>query len=225
MMKFYIAIIVFFSVSLQASGQESMYELFIVGNTNLFLPGTSPARGIYPILGYDKTTSPKILIGGFGAGVSVFRPIAETLTLKGQANLSKHTYWDEPLDLRGSNNEPLGTFEYASSDLAIGINATMHYFFSRRMSVGTGLGAQVFTVTLSRTPEFKNGEIAKTASFNRYYKPFLPVVPVELSFKGENLLFNIRYEHGLSNRYKSTLAGYKTDRSGLLYFEVGFKIN
>lgn len=224
MMKFCFVFLAFSCVSQVASAQGPKYEIFVVGNTNLYLPGKSSDQGVYPILWYDKATSPKLLIGGFGAGIAAFRNVAEALTLKGQANVLKQTYWDEPLELRGISNEPLGNFEYGSSDFALGINATLHYFFSGRMSVGTGLGAQLFTVTLSRTPEFINGKVSKTAVVNHYYKPFLPMVPVELSFKGDNVLFNIRYEQGLSNRYKKPLAEYKSVRASALYFEVGFKI-
>ena len=222
-MKFWITI-VFLSLVLHASGQESDFEFFIVVNANLCLPGKAANRGVYPILWYDKTTSPKLLIGGFGAGLAALRPLGEALTLKGQASLSKHTYWDEPIELRGGNNEPLGVFEYGSSDFSLGLNATVHYSLSQRMSVGTGLGAQLFTETLSRIPVFRNGEVEKRASVNHYYRAFLPLLPVELSFKGDNMLFNIRYEHGLSNRFKKPLAEYKKDKSGVLYFEVAFKI-
>lgn len=212
-------------LSAGAFAQERQYEFFIVGNTNLYFPGNGSGKGIYPILWYDKTTKPKILIGGFGVGVSVFRAITEKVGVKGQANVSKNAYWDEAMELRGYNNEPLGHFQYGSSDFSVGIGGILHYFLSRKMSVGTGLGARLFTITLSRMPVFENFElVADDFAVNRYNKTILPVIPVEWSLKGEKLLFNIRYEYGLSNRYKADLAEYKKERFGVLYFEVGWRI-
>jgi hypothetical protein len=212
-------------LSASTFAQDRQHEFFIVGNTNLYLPGNGSENGIYPILWYDKTTKPKVLIGGFGVGVSIFRSLSENFSLKGQANFSKNTYWDEPMELRGYMNEPLGHFQYGSSDFSLGINGTVHYFLSDKMSVGTGFGARLFTLTLSRIPAFENsGLFAGDISINHYNKTILPVIPIEWSLKGEKLLFDIRYEYGLSNRYKAELAKYTTDRFSVLYFEVGFRL-
>ena len=207
------------------SAQERDYEFFIVANTNLYLPGAGSDKGIYPILWYDKSTKPKVLIGGFGVGVSVFRSVSENVSLKGQMNFSKNAYWDEPMELRGYNNEPLGDFKYGSSDFSLGIGGTAHYFLSDKISVGAGLGARLFTFTLSRTPAFDNSGMRDDGSaINHYNKRILPVVPIEWSLKGEKMLYGIRYEYGLLNRYKGALAEFKEDRFGVLYFEVGWRV-
>jgi hypothetical protein len=211
-------------LSASTFAQERQYEFFIVGNTNLYLPGKGSEKGIYPILWYDKTTKPKVLIGGFGIGLSVFRSLSENLSLKGQANFSRNTYWDEPMDLRGYMNEPLGHFQYGSADFSLGINGAVHYFLSDKMSVGTGFGVRLFTLTVSRTPGFENFELADNISKNHYNKRISPVIPVEWSLKGGKLLFGIRYEYGLSNRYKAGLAEFKSDRFSVLYFEMGLRI-
>jgi hypothetical protein len=224
-MKLYFFTIMAWVISIPTFPQESGFEYFVVLNANLYLPGSPGNKGVYPILWYDQTTKPKVLIGGFGAGFSVFRSLTENLGLKAQANLSRHTYWDEPIELRGDQNEPLGEFTFGSSDYAIGLTSTLHYYFSKKLSIGTGLGAQLFTLTLSRTPKFEGFELTRgDITMNHYYKTFLPVLPVELSLKAKRLLFNIRYEHGLSNRYKHDLARYNKDTFSLLYFELGFRI-
>lgn len=98
-----------------------------------------------------------------------------------------------------------------------------HYFLTEKISIGTGLGGQILLISLSRMPEIYDSKAA--VAVNRYYKPFMPTLPVELSFKSKKNLFTIRYEHGLLNRYKKDLAAYKKDKFGLLSFEVGFKLN
>lgn len=205
--------------------QESPYSCFIVVNTNLYFPGQGSNKGMYPSLGFDKTAEPKLLIGGFGVGISGFRYLKRSVRVKGQANFSKHAYWDEPYELRSANNEPLGHVIGGSADYAFGVTTAIHYSISEKVSIGTGLGAQVMLFTLSRIPEIVDFEFVPGAfSMHRYSKLVLPFVPFELSWTGNKLLWNIRYEYGLSNRFKRELAQYKTDRFSSLYFEVGWRI-
>jgi hypothetical protein len=221
-MNKYYALIFISLFGKSAFSQDAVYEYHIVANANLYVPTHGSNKGLYPIIGYDETADPKLLIGGFGVGFSALRSVKEHLGLKAQVNLSKHTYWDEPVDLRGVNNEPLGTFLSGSSDYSLGLTGTVHYFISKKMSVGTGLGAQLLTITVSRLIELNKK--TDQVSVEQYYKPFLPVLPIEWSLRGKKVLYNIRYEHGLSNRYKNGLNDYKTDRFGLVYFELGFKL-
>jgi hypothetical protein len=208
-----------------AFGQQTDFQWFVAPNVNLYLPVGTPYKGAYPVLWYDKETSPKVLIGGFGVGVSALKPYGEKLTLKGQANLSKHTYWDEPIVLTDENGGPVKDYLTASFDYTLGLTATGHYQFTRSFSAGTGLGGQVLLVALTRLPPnyFTGPDEEQTATL-RYYKRMVPMLPVELSLKLEKVLFNVRYEHGLLNRLKRPLTDYQTDRFGLLTFEVGFRL-
>jgi len=208
-----------------AFGQQTGIQWFIAPNLNAYLPLNTPGKGTYPVLWYDSETSPKVLVGGIGVGVSALKPYGEKVTLKGQANLSKHTYWDEPFIITDENGGPIRSFLSASSDYALGIAATAHFQFTGRFSAGTGLGSQVLLTSLTRLPpDYFAGSEERQVATNRYYKRVLPVLPVELSLKLEKVLFNVRYEHGLLNRLKRELAQYKTDRFGLLTFEVGFRL-
>lgn len=208
-----------------AFGQQTGIQWFITPNVNLYLPMGNPYKGTYPVLWYDKNTSPKVLIGGFGVGVSALKPSGEKVTLKGQANLSKHTYWDEPIVITDQNGGPITDYVAGSSDYTLGITATAHYQFTDRFSVGTGLGSQVLLVSVVRLPpNYFTGPDEEQTGTSRYYKRVLPMLPVEVSLKLEKVLFNVRYEHGLLNRIKGELAQYKTDRFGLLTFEFGFRL-
>lgn len=208
-----------------AFGQQTGIQWFITPNVNLYLPLGTSYKGVYPVLWYDKETTPKVLIGGFGVGVSALKPYGEKVTLKGQANVSKHTYWDEPIVMIDENGGPIRDYVAASSDYSLGITATGHYQFTGKFSAGTGLGGQVLLVSLVRLPpNYFTGPDREQIGTSRYYKRLLPMLPVELSLKLEKVLFNVRYEHGLLNRIKGELAQYKTDRFGLLTFEVGFRL-
>lgn len=207
-----------------AFGQQTGIQWFLAPSLNLYLPVNTPGKGVYPVLWFDSQTSPKVLIGGIGVGVSALKPYGGKLTLKGQANVSKHTYWDEPFVITDENGGPIRDFQSASSDYTLGIAATAHYQFTGGFSAGTGLGSRVLLVSLTRLPpDYFAGTEDRQLAANRYYKRLVPVVPVELSLKSERMLFNLRYEHGLLNRLKRELSEYKTDRFGLLTFEVGFR--
>jgi hypothetical protein len=220
--RIYIFLLSFFAVSTPGFCQLANAEYYLTVNGNLYLPFKNPQKGIYPILGYDKGTDAKVLIGGWGAGIAACQPIKRKLNLKGEVNLSKHTYWDEPVTFSNESGSALGPFVAGSSDYAIGITATAQYFFTNKLAIGTGVGSQLLLVSLSRLPKIYDSE--KLIAVNRYYKPIMPTWPVELSYKLQKKLFNVRYEHGLVNRLKGDLKRVKNDRYGLLSFEVGFKI-
>jgi hypothetical protein len=207
-------------------GQQRDLEWFVSPNVNMYIPVNTPGKGTYPILWYDKKTQPKVLVGGFGIGTSVLKPFRENLTLKGRGNVSKQNYWDAPITLTDQNGSPLADFQSSSSDYNLGLAATLHYQLTPAFSAGTGLGTQVLLYSLTRLPGYDGGVNPKKTQVvsNRYYKPVVLVLPVELSLKLEKLLLNVRYEQGLQNRLKSDLAQYQKDRFGILTFEVGFRL-
>jgi long-subunit fatty acid transport protein len=117
----------------------------------------------------------------------------------------------------------MGWLSTPTSDYSLGLSVTVHYFITQKFSVGTGLGGQVLLLSLSRLPKNlapSNGVIYA----NGYYRPFIPVLPVELSLKLRKVLFTIRYEYGLINRLKGDLGSYQKDKFALLTFEMGFRI-
>ncbi|GAA4458276.1 hypothetical protein GCM10023189_30240 [Nibrella saemangeumensis] len=217
-----------FSANLYA--QSAGYECFFTQNGNLYIPVNNPNKGVYPILWYDKTTRPRFLIGGLGVGALFVRPLTANVSWRTQTNLSKHTYWDEltrVVDVRGLD---MGYAGAGSSDYTIGLTSTLHYNVTGRVSVGTGIGGQLLLISLARLPDFKEHhrpdlQEHDQIAINKHYKPIVPVLPVELAVKlPKGFLFTTRYEHGLLNRIKGDLSKVKTDKYGLLTFELGVKI-
>jgi len=62
-----------FLPALSQEKEENPIDLYITLNTNLYLAGKSSDKAMFPILGYDKTTDPKLLVGGFGIGLSALK--------------------------------------------------------------------------------------------------------------------------------------------------------
>ena len=218
----YAILLLLVSTVLPAFCQTPAQEYYITINGNLYVPINNPEKGMYPIFGYDKETDSKILIGGLGFGISGIKSVQPKINLKGQANLSKHTYWNKALEFTNATGSPIGAFVSGSSDYTLGITVTAHYFLSNKISVGTGLGTQIMLISLSRMPEIN--DVKKSLAVNRFYQPVIPTLPVELSGKFQKKIITIRYEHGLINRYKGELKNYQKDKFGLLTFELGFKI-
>lgn len=227
MKRYQLAIILFVFTTLQAFSQDRVYESFFTINGNLLYPINNPNQGVYPILFYDKETDPKILIGGFGMGLSTISKAKNNkIGFKGQINLSRHAYWDEPVYTRDAANNSLGPYQSGTIDYSAGLMATIQYEFASNFSGGAGLGSQVLLTSNSRIPELQtsSGQIKKSYAANGYYKTFMPVIPVEVSFQNDKYLFNIRYEQAVLNRYKEPLSEYKDGSYGILTFEIGFKI-
>jgi hypothetical protein len=196
-------------------------EYFITANANLYVPFNSE-KGMFPILGYDSESTPKVLIGGFGVGFSAWKKWKTKTSLKAQANISRSVYW-ESFVFRNEVAQITGEGHASSADYTFGITGTVHYQVTPAFSIGTGVGLQTMIVSHM----FYRGEWYVESRYigrNQYYKTFMPTLPVEMSWKLKKLFVNVRYEHGLLNRLKKDLAEYKTDKYGLIFFELGFKV-
>lgn len=226
-MKVKIYLIVFLLQSaLSAIGQDDT-EIFLSAGVNLYLPRAGSAKSVYPILGYNKNTSPKILLGGVSTGISIWKPLGKDLNLKTYVHISKQTYWDEPIEIRNAVGTYFGPYQSGSSDYIFGLGGTLHYTLVDHLSIGTGVGFQALLFSLARIPEIDiaNGEHGKTAIVtNRYYKRVLPMLPLELSYKLKRLTFGVRYDIGLLNRLKGDLGKSKKDKFDLITFETAFKL-
>ncbi|TDE12110.1 hypothetical protein [Dyadobacter psychrotolerans] len=212
--------------SLSVCGQENKREWYLNASINAYVPGGNSDKSIFPVLGYNRNTSPKLLLGGVGTGASLWSPVSRDLSLKVYTNISKHTYWDEPLMIKDAGGASNGIYNGWSSDYVLGVGATIHYNLAGRLSVGAGAGTHVLIASLSGLPEIYGYgvEIEKSIVLNHYYKRILPVVPLEVSYKLRNALINLRYDLSPLNRLKGQLGKSKSERYGILALEVGFRL-
>ena len=207
-----------FSYSLQA--QEAV-EYFVSGNANLYLPFNSE-KGMFPILGYDKETKPKVLIGGFGVGFAAAKRLNDRTSLKGQVNISRSVYW-ESFVFTNNVAAVTGQTDATSTDYTLGLLGTFHFHLSPAFSMGTGIGTQVLMASYLNLRDDAL-EVSGYIGRNRFYKPVMPTIPIELTWRFKKMFANLRYEHGLLDRFKNDLAEDKTDKYGLLFFEFGIKV-
>ncbi|WP_276372658.1 hypothetical protein [Chryseolinea sp. H1M3-3] len=205
---------------------QDSWQYFIVANANLYTPLKSE-KGMYPIVGFNKETKPKLLIGGFGAGFTAWKKLNAKVGMKAQTNLSRSVYWESFL----LNDGPLpsditGEAVASSADYTFGLTGTMHYYLTPRIAAGTGLGAQVLlgSYLYLRNAQTIGMEGNGYLGRNRYYKTVMPIIPIEFTVKLEKFFVNLRYEYALLDRLKKDLADYKTETYGLLFFEFGFRI-
>jgi hypothetical protein len=205
-----------------ASAQDKQRHYFISANFNLHVP-FDKEKGMYPILWYNKETTPKIQLGGLGVGITVMQPYREKINFQGQANLSRHVHWDESIDARSTQNQSEGVYPVSEVDYTLGITGTMHYEATPNFSIGTGLGLQVMLLSFTRLNDLPLREKHAPVR-NRFYKPVVPTAPVEFTWHRSKTIFTVRYEHALFNRLKKELAEYEKDKFGLLFLEMGFKI-
>lgn len=202
---------------------EKPIDFYITVNTNLYLPGKSSDKAMFPILGYDKGTDPKFLVGGFGIGLVALKWYTEKVSFKGQVNLNRVSYWNEPMLMRDVNGDPFFPYYYSSTDIAIGLNVTIQYSLAKNLRVGIGIGTQVLLYSYSRAPFIPNSDDSKHYS-DSFYKTIMPTIPIEISYKLKRTLFTFRYEQALFNRYKSDLKDYQSENYGLLFFEIGYSL-
>lgn len=222
MKKYFIVLILIILID-DACAQNN-HEVFVTANTNLYVPFNAD-KGLFPVLGYDKEATPKLLIGGFGTGVTMFKTIREKTRLKVQSNISRHTYWNEPMTFRTVDNQNLGTFSSRSSDYTLGVSG-IALLGSNKFSFGAGLGLQVMLASVTRNPvgNFAGQDNEQQLVLNRYYKMLMPVLPLEISVQLDKMFYSIRYEHALLNKYKNGLANRERENYGLIFTEIGVRI-
>lgn len=209
-------------IPLMLNAQENTFSHYITINTNLYAPIGSDKQ-MYPILWYNKDLKPKVMLGGFGAGFTMLKSLNEKSMLKLSANVSRSIYWDESVVVRNDFNEWLGTFYVTSTDVTVGLGGVYHFVLSDKFSMGTGVAIQTLLKSTGRFRE-KNLEDAPKIDGNKYYKTVMPMIPIEITYRKDKWLFNLRYEQALLNRYKKNLADDFSENYGLIFFELGYRI-
>jgi hypothetical protein len=212
-------------ISATASSQDETVRYYITVSSNLYLPFSSEKK-MFPIVGYDKKLQPSILMGGIGVGFTRWKQLKEKTSLRLHANLTRSAYWEPKLSFRDESNIPLGNYSASSEDYTLGLMGIYHYNLYSRFSVGGGLAAHCMIASRLLLREEVGFQDLKAGGvgMNKFYKPVMPAIPVELSYKGNKAAISIRYEHALLKKYKGDLAELKSDRYGLLFFEAAIKI-
>jgi hypothetical protein len=204
---------------------QSKPDLFVNVNGNLFVPIKSD-NGMFPIIGYDKELTPKILLGGLGLGFSAWKVVSQKISIRAQANFSRSVYWQKYLFRNGPLlSDVTGEASVSTVDYTLGVTGVVHYNFFNVFSVGGGVGVQAMLFSNSYLRQDLLVGSDRNLGQNKYYKRLMPTFPVETALRFEKWAITMRYEHALLNRYKKDLAKHKKENYGLLFFEIGIKIN
>jgi hypothetical protein len=201
-------------------------EYAVTVGSNIYVP-ISSTKSMYPILWVDDDYSPSVLVGGLSVGISRLGNWTDKVDLKYSATFMRVVYWEEEFRLHDEFNVPLGSIPASSTDYLLNVSALAKFKLGDRMSAGAGLGIHaMITSSLYFRREFGNSNWAGKVGNNKFYKPFMPAMPLEISYHTKKrLILNMRYEQALLNRYKKDLAQYSSDRYGILILEMGFKLN
>jgi hypothetical protein len=204
-------------------GTSYAQEYAITMSTNVYVPMASGKR-MYPPFWVKGDYEPKVLLGGFAIGASRTSTLSANVSLRYNASLIRMLYWEEFLNFRDELNIPLGKFPASSIDYMLALGGTAQYKVSQYFYVGGGLGAHAMITSTLYLRKDLGQTVSGRLGKNKAYKPVMPVIPVEISWKFPQWALNFRYEQSVLKRYKSSIAEYKKDRYGLMIFEVAVKL-
>jgi len=226
-----ILLLSFLLVTVCSFAQDSKSEkpdYRVTVGVNFRNPNNKSLKEIYPFLHFKKNSAQQTALGGITVGLSRFFPVRNKIDVKTSLNASRQVYWNDPFQFNKGPNpqDKLGIVTTKSVEYYLSGSGIVHFNFGR-FSPGLGLGFEGLIVSTRKFP--KNGIIAGTGGNlkdyrNREYKFVMPVVPVEVSWKGDLMLYNLRYEAGLLNRFRKDLADSGNNFYGVLSLEVGIRI-
>ena len=200
-------------------------DFFITLNGNLFVPVESE-NDMFPIIGYNKGLNPKFLLGGFGIGFVGQKMISGQLSIKVQCIVFRKAYWQQYLFRAGPLlSQVVGEATVSTFDYSLGAAAIPHFHISQVFSVGAGIGVHALLFSNSFIRQDWTLDDNRSLGRNRFYKSFMPTIPMETSLRLRKWAITMRFEYAMLNRFKSELAEYTKEKYGLLFFELGYKIN
>jgi hypothetical protein len=189
---------------------------YVTVNSNLLVPSANSSRYTYPIIGYNKELDNSNMIGGFGLGFTMDKPINDKLNFKPYVHVSRIRYWDEA----GRFGSFTDTYFSVGTSTVIGLGGLLQVEVPGELKIGTGLSSQILVKSKTEAvySDFElNSEV-------KSYKRLLLTIPIEMQLSKRKMQYAIRYEHSLMNAYNKNLKDYLNDRYGVLFFTVGYKL-
>jgi hypothetical protein len=206
---FYIFILIYFAKSQTIFAQNEKPSWYANINMNTYLPSQTVQGTTFGIGDI-----------GLGVGASRFQPIKNNLYLKYQGNVSFNSYTDHVVTFTNPSGQSLGNILPSTVDFVLNLSTTVNYSLSNNFSVGTGLG---FRTLLHSASKYDTSPF-KVETVNAHYKRVMPVLPVEMSFKFNKVMLNLRYEYSILNKIRGDLSDYVNERYGIVSLEIGYKI-
>lgn len=213
-------------VKAQLYSSRLFYEYRVTVGHNLRLPGNA-GQGTIAIVNKDKDRLyRKFMVGGFTGGISGFNNIDEKLDIKWTANISRQVFFAQAIQFNNGPNQQnaLGYTNPVIAEYYLGFNGIAHYRPGEKFSMGAGAGFELLLSSVTSFPYAASTDDKPVSYRNREFKPVMPVAALELLWREERFSYNIRYEIGLANRYKTALKDFGPNRFHTISFEIGMKI-
>ncbi|MCB0635153.1 MAG: hypothetical protein KDC54_00970 [Lewinella sp.] len=194
-------------------------------NTNTVFPLGNALKGQFPMLWYSGADDRGLLLGGFGGGLAYHRPTAGKLEWTLGLHVQRSRLYDQPSIIYDDNGQPLLGNIGVQTNLNLSALAlpTLALTPGGQLRVGAGLGLR--SLLYARTDygeSLVDGQVVSLHLRNRSGRPFVALLPVELSLhRGRWSLAN-RWELGLTPA--SRLAAYRTERQLWSVLEIGMRL-
>ena len=202
-----------FNVVLQAQDLRlhvNANEVYTFGNNEL---------GYYPILWYSSNTE-KVLVGGFGLGISSSKSLSENFSLRAQINLQRSRFYDSPVPFNDANGQAIGAFFGVNTNYSANLFGLpiLHFGSTRNWGLAIGLGARIMISTRSNYGVAAiNGEITDLKFKRRAHAPISVFVPFRFQYASGRWLFETGIDLDItdSNRLNGVTERYLIWQSGI----------
>lgn len=214
-----VCVFIFLSLSTVSFTQTSSWALHL--NVNEVYPTKNSDLTFYPVLWHDAGNS-NILVGGFGAGVSLEQPLSEKFSLITQLNLQRSRFRDNPTILTDENGSRLGAISGINTSYSANL-FTIPYLNpldGDKLSLGIGVGLRALLSSITSYGEsFVNGNLTELKFNRRAAAPVIVYLPLRVSYKLNRLQFIVGFDYDISNasRLPGVKEKYLTLQSGISY--------
>jgi len=217
MKNYILTLITLLSLTASAYAQEfglhfNINEAYSLSNSEL---------GHYPVLWYSSN-SKKVLLGGFGLGLSYEKSLQKKFDLFTQLNIQRSRFRDKPTRFLDENGQSLGNSNGINTSYTANLFVipTLKPGESEIVTLGIGLGLRyVLSSKTNYGEQFVFGELTDLNFDRRSTSPIIFYLPVRLRFKLSKIMLETGFDYDLSNasRLRDNKDKFLTLQTGVAY--------
>ena len=220
-MKTFVLFVLFIGVYIGHLDAQ-VWELHI--NVNEIYPTQNKELGYYPILWYSSLTE-DVLVGGFGAGISMSKILKPRVELLSHLNVQRSRFRDNPVIFQDPNGSRLGNFSGINTSYSANFFMLPNLKITKGERLAFGLGLGVRAVLSSKTNYGEaviNGETRSLNYSRRSAARLIGYLPLRIRYDLGAILLETGFDYDISNA--SRLDGVK-ERYFTLQSGIAFKLN
>lgn len=192
-------------------------------NGNSTFPLGNDEKTSHPMLWISsKQNQDKVIVGGFGGGVSYRKNWKEGIDFKIQANFQRSRFYDRPTIFTDENGFPVGAFIGVNTNLNAALFGMPIFDLtsSGKILFGGGLGVRgIFWSRSNYGGAVIQGEPAELKLKNKSLSPITLIFPLEFIFDMGVIELGLRSEASLTR--SSRLPNEKKERNLIVFLELG----